>query len=413
MATINFTKSIIDNLTLPVKGWQYYTDIKTPGLSIGVGSTGIKTFVLYKRIDGKPERVKIGRYPDVSIEQARRKATEFNGQIAQGQNPADNKRISRAEMTLSELFKFYMERYAIPHNLKSIPAMQAMFDNYLGKIDAPRKKHGRERVKPVGAVDWSGKKISTITTRDVFKLHHDLGTATGKTIANRVVELLRAMFNRCQIMKIVDLPNPAEGIQPYKEVTRDRFLQGDEFKKYYEALENESEQNRDFFMLALLTGARKTNVLSMKWQDVNIEQEVWRVPGEISKNGQPMLIPLTLQALVILKRRKETSASDYVFAGEGQLGHMTSPKRAWKRIIKSAGLTDIRPHDLRRSLGSWMVNTGASIAMIGGALGHKDAKSTEVYARLAMNPIKAAMETAQDAMLGYVKLDKPIEIKSE
>ena len=81
---------------------------------------------------------------------------------------------------------------------------------------------------------------------------------------------------------------------------------------------------------------------------------------------------------------------------------MTSPKRAWQRMVENSGIKDIRPHDLRRSLGSWMVNTGASIAIIGGALGHKDAKSTEIYARLATDPVKDAMEKAQVVMLGFV-----------
>jgi len=79
---------------------------------------------------------------------------------------------------------------------------------------------------------------------------------------------------------------------------------------------------------------------------------------------------------------------------------MTSPKRAWQRVVTKAQIENIRPHDLRRSLGSWMVNTGASLAIIGGALGHKDTKSTEIYARLAINPVKDAMEKAQLAMLG-------------
>jgi integrase len=286
-----------------------------------------------------------------------------------------------------------------------------MFDNYLGKLDAPRKKHGRERVKPQGSVDWSAKKISAISSRDIYKLHHDLGTKTGKTVANRVVELLRAIYNRCHVMKIINLPNPAEGVEPFKEESRDRFLQSDELTRFFTALEAEPEQNRDFFMLTLLTGARKTNVLSMRWEDLDLSQAYWRVPGEVSKNGQPMLIPITKEALSILNRRKTSENSKFVFPGSGKSGHMTSPKRSWERITATAKIDNIRPHDLRRSLGSWMVNTGASIAVIGGALGHKDAKSTEVYARLAIAPVKAAMETAQDAILGHIK--KTIQISND
>ena len=402
MPAINFTKANIEKLPIPEKGWKYFNDEKTPSLIIGIGSTGIRTFFLYKRINNKPERLKLGRYPETTIEQARNKAMELHGQIAKGKNPAELKRGKRAEMTLQELFNLYIERYAKPHNLKTLPNMCANFDSYLGKLDVPRKKHGQERVKPAGSVDWSKCKISTITHQDVSKLHHELGKNTGKTIANRIVELLRAVFNRCSKLKLIDVPNPAEGIEPFKEVKRDRFLQADEIPRLFSALEFESEQNRDFFLLALLTGARKTNVLSMRWDDLSLDQRRWRVPGEISKNGEPMMIPITQVASDILNTRKQAAISEFVFPGDGRTGHMTSPKRAWQRIVENSGIKDIRPHDLRRSLGSWMVNTGASIAIIGGALGHKDAKSTEIYARLATDPVKDAMEKAQGVMLGFV-----------
>jgi hypothetical protein len=167
MSSINFTKAIIDKLPIPEKGWTYYRDDKTPSLNIGVGSTGIKTFFLYKRINNKPERIKIGRYPETTIEQARNKAMELHGQIAKGKNPAELKRGKRDEMTLQELFGLYIERYAKPHGLKTLPDILANFDCYLGKLDTPRKKHGRERVKPEGAVDWSKRKISAITHQAV------------------------------------------------------------------------------------------------------------------------------------------------------------------------------------------------------------------------------------------------------
>jgi integrase len=411
MSTINFTKAAIDALAPPLKGWQYHRDLKTPGLVIGVGSTGIKTFVLYKRINGNPERVKLGRYPDMTIEQARKKTMEMNGEIASGKNPADAKREKRAEMTLEDLFDLYMEKYAVPHGLKTIDDMRANFAVYLGKLDAPRKKRGRERNKPDGAVDWSKRQISTITFKDVSNLHHQLGTKTGKFIANRIVELLRAIFNRCKKLKIIDLPNPAEGIERFKEVKRSRFLLEDEIPRLFAALEAESEQNRDYFLLMLLTAARKSNVLSMSWSDIDLNLAHWSVPGELSKNGQQMVIPLSKVALEILKRRKVASDSKFVFPGLGISGHMTSPKAAWKRIVTSAEIQDIRPHDLRRSMGSWMANTGASLVIIGGALGHKDSASTQIYARLATDPIRNAMEIASDTMMEFGKLKQVEEVE--
>lgn len=407
MPKINFTKAAIDNLPKPDKGWKYYQDEKTPALSVGIGPSGVKTFILYKRINDKPERVKLGRYPEMTIEQARKKAMELHGQIAAGENPADLKREKRNEMTLKELFDLYIERYARPHGVRTVDDMCRNFDVYLGKLDAPRKKHGREPVKPPGSVDWSSRKISSITHQEISKFHRELGMKTGKSIANRMVELLRATFNRCKDdLKVIDIQNPAAGIKPFQEIERDRFLQGEEIPRFFEALQTESEQNRDYFLLSLLTGARKSNVLAMRWDQISLEQERWRIPEQDSKNGKAMFIPLTHAALEILKRRKESSLSAFVFPGTGRTGHMTSPKAAWDRVKKKAKIEDLRPHDLRRSLGSWMVNTGSSLALIGGALGHKDHQSTKIYARLAIDPIKDAMEKAQSAIFDLMATDQ-------
>jgi integrase len=145
--------------------------------------------------------------------------------------------------------------------------------------------------------------------------------------------------------------------------------------------------------------------LSIRWKDIDFNLEHWRVSGEKSKSGQPMIIPLTKIAIEILLKRQAVSTSEFVFPGIGVKGHMTSPKAAWKRMVTRSGIENIRPHDLRRSLGSWMANTGASMVIIGGALGHKDQKSTQVYARLAVDPIKFAMETASDAIMKAAKID--------
>jgi len=407
MPKINFTKATIDSLPIPEKGWKYYQDQKTPALSVGIGQSGIRTFVLYKRINDKPERLKLGRYPEMTIEQARKKAMELHGQIAVGENPANLKREKRNEMTLKELFDIYIDRYAIPHGVKTIDAMCRNFDVYLGKLDQTRKKHARKPIKPEGSVDWSNRKISTITHQDVSKFHRELGTKTGKSIANRMVELLRSTFNRCKDdFKIIDLANPAAGIKPFQEIERDRFLQSDEIPRLFSSLAEETENNRDYYLLALLTGARRNNVLSMRWSNLNLADARWRISGGDSKNKKAMYIPLTSAALDILNRRKMSATSDFVFPGTGKTGHMTSPKAAWKRVVTRAGLEDVRPHDLRRSLGSWMVNTGSSLALIGGALGHQDSQSTKIYARLAIDPIKDAMEKAQSSMLGFIQKDQ-------
>ena len=97
-------------------------------------------------------------------------------------------------------------------------------------------------------------------------------------------------------------------------------------------------------------------------------------------------------------RHEANGKSEWVFPGR-RGGHLTEPKSAWQRIIKRAGLTDVRPHDLRHSLGSWMAIGGASLPVVGKMLGHTQASTTQIYARLSVDPIRAAAETATSAML--------------
>ncbi|MHB1926981.1 MAG: site-specific integrase [Leptospirillum sp.] len=155
---------------------------------------------------------------------------------------------------------------------------------------------------------------------------------------------------------------------------------------------------KDFILLSLFTGARKSNVLSMRWKDIDFERNVWKIPGELSKNGDPMQIPLGPDVLDILRRRRAETSSVFVLPGPGAKGHYMEPKRAWGTLLKRAKLEDLRIHDLRRSMGSWMTIGGTSLPIVGKALGHKTSQATSIYARLNLDPVRAAMDQAVEAM---------------
>ena len=247
-------------------------------------------------------------------------------------------------------------------------------------------------------MNWHRRKLSSISRDEVQRLQNKIGQSVGRTTANRTLQLLRAMYNRAIRWNLFTGANPAEGIESFTARSRDRFLQVNELPRLLAALEtSESANLRDLVILALLTGARKGNLLTMKWADVNLEARTWRIPD--TKNGQPQLIPLVPEVVQMLERRALGRTSDYVFPGSGENLHMISPKRSWDTVRKRAGLQDFRFHDLRRTLGSWQASTGASLAVIGRTLGHKDLKSTAIYARLAIDPIRQSIERATQAML--------------
>lgn len=388
---INFTKAILNDLPLPAKSKRaYYYDTKTRGLGISITSTGTKSFLVYRWVNGKPERVLLGRYPDLSIEQARGKTAEINASIAQGENPNDKRRSKRAELTLEDLFNEYMERHAKLHK-KTWKADQGQFQRHLSH--------------------WKQRKLSTIQKNDIQKLHQQLGHTSGIYEANRLLSLLNILFNKAIVFGLWDKINPTHGIKKFRETSRDRFLQPLELPNFFKALAEEpNDLIRDYILLSLLTGARKGNVVSMRWDDIRFETSEWYIPA--TKNGLPHTVTLAQEALAILIQRKkqQIEQTPFVFPSTGAKGHLTEPKKGWKRVLERANIKNLRPHDLRRTLGSWQAREGASLTIIGKSLNHKSPISTSIYARLDLDPVRSSVEKAVDAMFkaGQVQSIKKI-----
>lgn len=376
---LNFTKAALLKAAPAAKGKRdYHYDTKERSLVLAVTDKGSKSFYLYKRIDGRPERVLLGRFPDISVENARTLAAKAKGKIAHGANPQNENRAIRTEIKFGELFSEYMERYSKIHKRSWI------YDE-------------REINKHLS--HWFNKRISTIKRNEIEKLHHRMGNENGIYAANRILERIKVIFNKA-IEWGWQGENPANGIKKYREKSRDRFLHPDEMPRFFEALAlEENEGARDFFMLSLLTGARKSNTLAMRWEEINFDRAIWRI--EETKNSEPQTVTLSPQAVEILKDRKLKSISEWVFPGKGKAGHLADPKKAWQRVLQRADIQDLRIHDLRRTLGSWQAAAGANSYIIGKSLGHKSQQSTAVYARLNLDPVRASVNQATEAMMKF------------
>ena len=156
------------------------------------------------------------------------------------------------------------------------------------------------------------------------------------------------------------------------------MLQADELPRFHEALKLESsESSRDAILMLLYTGARKMNVLSMHWNDIDFDRQLWVIPE--TKNGESHVVALTPEALVVLNRCRKKRYSVYVFPGTGSKGHLENLKKVWQRLLDRAGIDDLWIHDLRRTVGSYMANLGANQAQIQMQLGHKDPQSAKAY----------------------------------
>ncbi len=389
----NFTKIFIESLEIPEAGQRsYYKDAKVIGLEIMVTSSGHKSFKVTKKKEGKFIRITLGGYPDLSIENARKKALEVNTQLAQGVNPNEEKNQLRKEMVFGDLFALYMERYS-------------------KKFKRSWKYDEREVNKFLG--HWFRKKISEIKNQEIRLLHEKIRDKNGLYQANRLLERIRAIYNKA-IEWGYKGENPADNIKKFKETSRDRFIQPDELPRIFRALENEeNEVTRDYIYISLYTGARKANVLEMSWDEINFTTKEWRIPK--TKNGDAISLPLIKEAIEILKERKKQNAKmklgalprEYVFPSiTSQSGHLADPKKAWQRILKEAQIKDLRLHDIRRTLGSYQAITGASLPVIGKSLGHKTSQATQIYARMNLDPVRQSLENAVGLMNNYCSKNK-------
>lgn len=390
MPEIHFTKAAIEDLPVPPKGKRgRYMDAKVRALAVRVTPTGQRSFYHYRKVDGKPVETKLGDFPDMTIEQARKSAERLNAAIADGANPAADREAARGEWTLDELLTWYEGNYS------------------------QRKRTGwrdRRQIELYFA-ELLPLKLSEITRAQVRQLHAKGGTKVlrvddeGKQArakgyaANRAAALLRAIFKRASEDEVFTGANPAEAVRHFQEEERERRLEPDEVARFFTAVDGEDNQDiRDYVLISLCTAARKGNVLAMEWGDIDFGRKRWNIPR--TKNGKAQVIPLEAQEIAILMDRWDKAEGPWVFPGrEGsRTGHLNNPRKGWLRILKRARIDDFRLHDLRRTMGSWMADEGTSLHTIGKVLGHKSPAATLIYARLSLDPVREAKRGALGAI---------------
>lgn len=339
----------------------------------------MRTFYVYKKMDGKPERIRLGTVEELTVDDARKATAAKIGKYASGENPQEAGRRKATTVTLGELWTYYLEHHA-----------------------KPRKKSWRDDEKRFNRhlQGWKPCRLAEITSAEIQALVNHVGDKSGFYEANRLRSLLHKMFALSRHVGY-EGRNPVHGIERFPEESRERFLHADELPKFFAALTElraSSPTAADALELCVWTAARKGNVVSMEWSELNLDRAVWIIPGRKFKNGKDTTIPLVAQALTILNRRKATSKSDFVFPGRRHGQHIMDLTRPWKTLLASAGLDGVRVHDLRRTAGAWLASTGASLPQIGKALGHRSTAATMVYARLDVDPIRQAMMKSTSAI---------------
>lgn len=362
-------------------------DDEVPGFGCRIYPGGRKAFVLSYRIAGRKRLLTIGTYGVLTLDQARKAARSELAKVeTAGADPVASREKERQGETMRDLCAAYLERYAKVHK-KSWSEDERRINN---------------RILPA----WSGLKAQAIKRADVAALHSSIGTKEGHPYeANRVRELVAKMFELAHRWGFVpeDHRNPAQGIDDYKEQKRDRWVTHEELPRLAQAINEEpNESARNALWLYLLTGARKSELLRAQWADVDWTRAELRLPE--TKAGRVHYIPLSPPAVALLRDLPQAEGNPFILPGKLPGAHLVNISKPWGRVRTAAGVEDVRLHDLRRTVGSWLAQSGNSLHLIGRVLNHSNQSTTAVYARFGEDSVRAAMDRHGAQIMGAAGL---------
>lgn len=366
------TKRAVDAIVPPASGEINLWDSEVPGFGLRVRYTGSRVYVVeYRNRAQRKRRVTLGPHGRLTVDQARDLARQILAAVARGEDPAQERQNDRSAPTFDEFAARYLEQHATLKKKKaSIAADERVLRLYL------RPALGRRKLAEIGL-------------RDIADLHHAM--CRKPVQANRSISLISKILNLAERWGLRPLnSNPCRGIDRFPEKRRERFLSGAELARLGAVLEEEERQD-PFVVLAirllLLTGARRDEILTLRWSHVDFERSALHLPD--SKSGAKV-IPLGPAAAGFLVSAARVEGNPYVIPGRRTDGRLMGMHRPWARIREKAGLGDVRLHDLRHSFASVGAAAGLGLPVLGAILGHSHPATTARYAHLADDPRRAA-----------------------
>jgi integrase len=379
---MRLTDKIVKQLHAPERGNKVTYDAAVKGFGCRVTAAGGRAFVLnYRRkADGRERRFTIGSFPDWSTAAAREEAKRLKREVDGGADPVGADQESRAAATVADLADRFLQEYA------------------------PRKRSSTQRdyrqqiavdIKPaIGRM-----KVATVSYADIDALHRKI-SARAPVHANRVLALLSRMFSLA-IRWSLRTDNPVKGVERNQEHKRQRYLTGAELARLTTALAELRDQGAaNAVRLALLTGARRGEVLAARWQDFDLDAGVWTKPGATTKQKTTHRVPLSVAACQLLSEMKARAGdSEWLFPARFT-PHRLDIDDAWSILRKTAGIPDVRLHDVRHTFASVLASSGLSLPIIGQLLGHTTAQTTLRYSHLLDDPLRAATERAAAVITG-------------
>ena len=409
MALQRINKRAIDSLG-QVERDTFFWDDELPGFGVRLSPKGKKTYVLQYRLPGlgrrgTAKRISLGEHGALTPEEARKLAKKELGRVANGVDPAAERFARKSAATVKELGTLYLEDVLVRRKPSTAREYQRLWEKHVLPALGTRQ-------------------VAEVSIADIRRLHRSLHKTP--FLANRLAAMLGAFFTFAEKEGVrVDHSNPAHGIEFFPENPRERFLTREEFKRLGAALaraeteglppapehrrkpgRKENQRHRPksadtpipanpFAVAAIrllaLTGCRENEVLSLRWDGVDLERGYLRLAD--TKTGRSVR-PIGETAAALLGSLPRMEENPFVFPGLRENQHLKEIKRLWYAARHAAKLDGLRLHDLRHSFASVPATGGESLLVVRSLLGHKRVSTTERYAHLGDDPVKRAANRA-------------------
>lgn len=350
------TEAAIARIKPPASGRLQIPDGHLTGLWLRVTDRGVKSWsVLYRANGGPVRRLTLGRWPAVGVSTARSLARDALLTAAKGEDPAAIRRADREQSSdrFDAVAAEFVERRCRRRGLRTTGEIEAMVRKYL--LPA-----------------WSGRRIGSIGKADVLKVIDGISDASHGRQANKVLQLIRRMFSWAEKRALLDRNVAAAIEKPHAERSRDRVLDDRELAAVWRAAGQIGWPWLPFVRLLILLGQRRNEVASMRWQDVDLEAAVWRMPSELTKMGRARELPLPAAAVELLAALPRIGGSPLVLPANraGSSRPISGWSKMKRRLDAAAAIEPWRLHDLRRSFATGMQRLGVRLEVTEQLLGH-------------------------------------------
>ena len=413
---MKLTKSTIERIPAPPTGpggqstQVFYRDDDLTCFGVRVTSSGIKSFIVEKRVQGIPRRITLGRFgSELTAAQARQEALKLLGDIATGSNPIEDRRRNKAHsVILGEVFSDYIQTR---------------------KVLKPNTLKDYNRIMVECFADWRTRPLRSINKDMVEKRHAELGQRSHAR-ANNAMRVLRALFNYAagkyedENGRTLFPDNPVKRLSQtrawYRVDRRQTYIKPHQLPAWWKAVHGLSNKRRDslaetvrdWLLLVLFTGLRKTEAQSLTWDRVDLKARTLTITD--TKNHQTHVLPLSDFVLELLEARSREASSVYVFPfGET---YMSDPRKHMQNVIDVSGV-QFCIHDLRRTFTTIAESLDISAYALKRLLNHKmGGDVTAGYIITDVERLRKPMQAIADYILSAAKV-KPkaqiVELKQE